>query len=162
MECSGKAMPIEFRICHDRRLVQAEGHGTLTAREMFEYQREVWSRHDVAGYDELIDMSQVEHIAEPTSDRIKELASLAAAMDAPRIESKFAIVAPEDLAFGLGRMYETFRGLNQDSKKQVRVFRSLAEAVAFLDVQQDRLPQSPAFETVREADQPKLMPSREI
>jgi hypothetical protein len=140
-------MPIEFQICHDRRLVQAQGRGTFTAREMFEYQREVWSRLDVAGYDELIDMSQVERIAEPTSDRIKELAALAAAMDSPRFESKFAIVAPEDLAFGLGRMYETFRGLNQDSRKQVGVFRTLAEAMVFLDV--------------READQPKLMPSRE-
>jgi hypothetical protein len=155
-------MPIEFRIHHDRRLVHAEGHGTLTDREIFEYQREVWSRPDVAGYDELIDMSAVEHIAAPSSERIRELAALSAAMDAPQSESKFVIVAPEDLAFGLGRMYETYRGLNQGSKKQVSVFRSLADALAFLDVEQDLLRRSIELQTSHEPDQPKLTPSRAI
>ncbi len=153
-------MPIEFRICHGQRLVYAWGRGTLTDREIFEYQRDVWSRPDVAGYDELIDMSAVDHIAEPSRERVRELALLSAAMDAPQTESKFAIVASEDLAFGLGRMYETYRGLSQGSKKQVGVFRSLPEALAFLDVEQELLHDGPALPTHHEADQPELMPSR--
>jgi hypothetical protein len=54
-------MPIDHHIDHDRRLVLAEGHGTVSADEIFRYQSEVWSRPDVAGYDELVDMSRVEH-----------------------------------------------------------------------------------------------------
>jgi hypothetical protein len=42
-------------------------------------------------------------------------------------------VAPGDYAFGLGRMYESYRRMEGRSTKQVGVFRSLAEAMAFLE-----------------------------
>jgi hypothetical protein len=47
-------------------------------------------------------------------------------------ESKLAIVAPEDLAFGLGRVYEAYREGNDQSSKRVGVFRTWAEAWTFL------------------------------
>ena len=65
-------MPIEYRIDHDRKLVVAKGRGTVTDPDVFGYQREVWSRDDVAGYDELIDMSEVEHIAVQSVNRVCE------------------------------------------------------------------------------------------
>jgi hypothetical protein len=133
-------MPIEYRIDHERRLVLARGRGILGGDDIFAYQREVWSRADVAGYNELMDMSDVEQVVSPTPGRIRDLATLSASMDAPASESKFAIVAPKDLEFGLGRMYEAYRALNERSKKQVGVFRSLAEALAYLGVEnQDAL-----------------------
>ena len=52
-------------------------------------------------------------------------------MDAPRSYSKFAIVAPQDLAYGLGRMFETYRELMRPTR-QVGVFRTLSEGLAFL------------------------------
>jgi len=125
-------MPIEHQIDHERRLVLARGVGTVNSQDMFGYQREVWSRPEVAGYDELIDMSAVEHFEKPSIDRVMQLAQLAAAMDTGAPVSKLAIVAPGDLAFGLGRMYQTHRGMEERSQKRVGVFRSLAEAQAFL------------------------------
>jgi len=41
-------------------------------------------------------------------------------------------VAPADLVFGLGRMYETYRGLNERSTKEVAVFRTRPEALDWL------------------------------
>lgn len=125
-------MPIEYRIDHDRRLVIAEGSGTLTDEEVFGYQREVWSRSEVAGYDELVDMSRVEKIALPSNERMQELARLSAGMDSPSSSTRLAVVAPTDLAYGLGRMYEAYRGLENRSTKQVQVFRSMDEALAYL------------------------------
>jgi len=110
----------------------ARGTGTLTDEEVFGYQRAVWSRPDVAGYDELIDMSAVEHINVLSVNQVMQLARFSADMDGGAPASKFAIVAPGDLAFGLGRMYQTYRGLEPHSTKQVGVFRSLKEALAFL------------------------------
>src|SRR5262249_11910815 len=55
-------MPIEFRIDHKRRMVFAKGHGTLTDREVFGYQLNVWSRPEVVGYNELVDLTDVQHI----------------------------------------------------------------------------------------------------
>jgi hypothetical protein len=124
-------MPIEFQIDHQRRLVIARAHGILAGQDLFDYQKSVWSRPDVAGYSELIDMSGVESIEAPTGQRIRQLASLSAAMDA-ETRSKFAIVASDEFAFGLGRMYETYRGLEEGSTKEVRVFRTMEQAMAFL------------------------------
>ena len=44
-----------------------------------------------------------------------------------------AIVAPHDLVFGLGRMFDAYRNADRRSNKEGRVFRTIAEAMAFLD-----------------------------
>ena len=127
-------MPIEYWIDMERRLVVARGYGTFTPEDIFGYQRDVWSRPEVAGFDELVDMSGVEQIALPSPHRIQELAQLSAGMDPPASASRFAIVAPAELAFGLGRMYETYRALEDRSTKQVGVFRTMEQALEFLGV----------------------------
>ncbi len=130
-------MAIEHRIDIEQRLVVAKVHGTLTGPEVFTYQREVWSRSEVAGFDELIDMSDVEHIDLPSIDRVRQLARYSAQMDPAGPASKLAIVAPKDVAYGLGRMYETYRGLDQKSTKRISVFRSMADALAWLGVKSE-------------------------
>lgn len=124
-------MPIEYKVDHARRLVWATGRGTLTGDDVMGYQRDVWSSPDVRGYNELMDMREVERIDMASAKRLKELASLSASMDAPA-QSKFAIVASKDEAFGLSRMYETYRRLEDRSTKQVGVFRTMDEAWEFL------------------------------
>jgi hypothetical protein len=125
-------MPIDYLIDHDRRFVQARGRGILTDADVFGYQHEVWSRPEVSGYDELVDLSEVEQIALPSVGRLRTLARLSATMDPSSPLSKLAIVAPEDLAFGLGRVYQAYREVNDQSTKRVGVFRSLADALTFL------------------------------
>jgi len=127
-------MPIEYQIDHTRRLVTAQGRGVFSDQDVFEYQQAVWSRPEVAGYDELIDMRAVERIVQPSANRVRQLAALSASMDAGR-PSRFAIVASQDLAFGLGRMYQTFRGLEESSTKEVGVFRTRGDAMAFLGIE---------------------------
>jgi hypothetical protein len=127
-------MPIDYRIDDARRLVLVHGHGTVTDEEVFAYQREVWSRPDVEGFDELVDMTGVEHIALPSADRVQDLARLSAGMDTCSRASRLAVVAPTDVAFGLGRMYQTHRELDPRSTKEVGVFRTRPEALAFLGI----------------------------
>lgn len=125
-------MPIDYHIDHARRLVQAEGYGTVTDEDVFRYQREVWSRTDVAGYDELVDMTEAREIIGGSTEKMRELASLSAATDPPTGAGRFAIVAPQDLAFGVGRMYQVHRGLNERSTREVGVFRDRDSALAWL------------------------------
>jgi hypothetical protein len=125
-------MPIEHTIDYERRLVIARGRGILTDRDVFDYQRGVWSRPEVAGYDELVDMSGIEGIDLPSIERVRELAQLSAAMDEGAPPSRLAIVAPKDYAFALGRLYEAYRGLDQRSRKHVSVFRTVEDALAWL------------------------------
>ena len=69
-------------------------------RDFFGYQNEVWSRNDVQGYDELVDMRGVEDVGVPTADSMRALASLSAEMDPPRTSAGLAIIAPQDFAYG--------------------------------------------------------------
>ena len=104
----------------------------MTADDLFGYQRTVWSRPDVQGYDELVDMTAVTSIPAPSPDSVHALAALAASMDPPAVRSKFAIIAPDDLAYGLGRMYQTHRGLAGGPRKEVAVFRTVRDGLAWL------------------------------
>jgi len=128
-------MPIEHEVDHERCRVVARGRGILTDQDVFEYQRGVWSRPEVAGYDELVDMSGIEGIDLPSIERVRELAQLSAAMDKDAPPSRLAIVAPKDYAFALGRLYEAYRGLDQRSRKHVSVFRTIKDALAWLDTE---------------------------
>jgi len=125
-------MPISFEVDHARHVVFAEGSGRLTDADVFGYQREVWSRADVRGYHELMDMTAVESIEPPTSARLRELAELSAKMDLPEDATRFAIVAPTTIAFGLGKMFQALRDLQPESRKEVGVFRTRPEALGFL------------------------------
>src|SRR5262245_17122792 len=118
-------MPIAYRVDHEATLVVAAGIGLLTDADVFGYQRDVWSRTDVAGYNELIDMTRVTHIALPSADRIRDLADFAARMDETGSRTRLAVVASTDLAFGLGRMFQSYRELDKRSTKEVGIFRTM-------------------------------------
>src|SRR5262245_54715009 len=102
-------MPITYEIDHGQRLVTATPRGVLVDGDIFRYQQEVWSRADVKGYDELIDMTGVTEFEFLSTKRVAFLADLSASMDPPALTSKLAIIATTDLHYGLARMYETYR-----------------------------------------------------
>lgn len=132
-------MALTYGIDRERRLVVCSPSGTLTDADIFGYQREVWSLPEVAGFDELVDMTEVEHIALPSPQRVVDLARLSAEMDAEnagRSLSRMAIVAPTDIAFGLGRMYQAYREMKSHGvPREIAVFRTLAEALTFLGIE---------------------------
>ncbi|HEU4724621.1 MAG TPA: hypothetical protein VFU59_04890 [Candidatus Eisenbacteria bacterium] len=130
-------MPIEYRVLPACRLVHARGFGIITDRDIFEYQREAWSRPEVRGFDELVDFTDVEEIVTPTppGSRMQALAAESSATDPPEAPAKFAIVAGDTLAYGLGRMYQAYRELDPRSTKVVRVVRTLDEAERFLEIE---------------------------
>ncbi|HET6348598.1 MAG TPA: hypothetical protein VFH88_05880 [Candidatus Krumholzibacteria bacterium] len=128
-------MPITFHIDHERKLITARITGTLTRADALKYQRDAWSSPDVRAYDELIDTSGMKgvNIPFPSGDAMRELAALSAGMDAPDTPTRFAIVAPGTFAYGLARMYATYRALDRRSTRRVNVFRSIEEATAWLE-----------------------------
>jgi hypothetical protein len=67
-----------------------------------------------------MDMSDVTEIALPSCERVRNLATLSATMDDRRSNSKFAIIAPNDLAFRLGRMYQAYRGDEREQHQEGR------------------------------------------
>jgi hypothetical protein len=95
----------------------------------------VWSLPEVRGYNQLVDASEMGHvdIPFPSADAMRELSSLAASMDDPSIKTRFAIVATSAFAYGLARMYATYRALDPRSTRVVSVFRSVDDAMVWLE-----------------------------
>jgi len=124
-------MAIRYQIDDEHRVVVTTGHGVLTDQEVFEYKQSVWSHARLAGYDELLDMTAVDRIDIPSTERLRELARLSAAMDVP-VPSRVAIVANDLVTTGIARMYELFRELDPRSTRQVSVFRTVEAAVLWL------------------------------
>ncbi len=127
-------MPLVFRLDRAAHVIVAAAYGTLTDEQVFDYHRQISSREDTVGYDELVDVTHVKEIALPSTERVRELAAVAAGTDAARGSSRLAIVAPGDLAFALGRMFQTTRELDPRSQREVGVFRTTKEALAFLRI----------------------------
>jgi len=125
-------MPVSCRINHLRRIVLAAGHGTLNDQDVFTYQKTVWSRKDIADYDELMDMTEVQKIVPPSTARIRQLAEVASKMESSNSASKFAILAPTDEAYGYGRMFKAFRAYQDGETRNVEVFRTKQEVMGFL------------------------------
>jgi hypothetical protein len=127
-------MPIVHRVHPEHRLVIAVAYGVLTDEDVFNFQHTVWADPGVAGYSELGDMTHVTDIAIPSIHRVRDLAMTAAEMDMHEATARFAIVAPEDLGYGLGRMFQAYREMEKASRKEVGVFRMLDEAFAWLEI----------------------------
>ncbi|HYF51918.1 MAG TPA: hypothetical protein VEJ63_21095 [Planctomycetota bacterium] len=130
-------MPIEVRIDSAQRVVFARAVGTLTDDDVFSYQRDVWSRPELSGFDELMDLAHVGTIEVPSADRVRQLAVLAAEMEVSVPPGRFAVVAPNDQAYGLARMYESWRELQGTKRKPIGIFRTASEALAFLGLPAD-------------------------
>jgi len=126
-------MPIEYHIDHGRRLVLISASGKLTEEDIFNYRRKVWSLPDVRGFNELVDGRKVEEILSITIEKISELAKLSASMDDKAISTKLAIVASDTFLYGMGRLYEAFRTVNPKSTKKVSVFRTMQEAIEWIE-----------------------------
>jgi hypothetical protein len=124
-------MPLRYAVDDEHRIVITTGYAVLTDQELFEYKQSVWSKPEVAGYDELLDAREVEKVDIPSAERLRELARLSAAMDVS-IPSKVAIVANDPVTFGIARIYEILRELDPRSTREVSVFRAVEEALVWL------------------------------
>ena len=126
------AMPLTYQVEREKRLVLVRLSGYLRTAEVFDYQRTVWSLPEVAGFDELVDMSGVTEVEAVGRDIMVELAALASSMDPVGTAARTAIVAAKPEHFGLARMYEAHRETTPGATRKIRVFGEMDEAVAWL------------------------------
>jgi hypothetical protein len=125
-------MPIDHEIIPELRLVIARGSGTLTLDDLMQYQMQVWSDPKVEGFDEIADVTAVENFDYKGSTDVRALAKLSAQMDWVNKSNKFAIVAANETAYGLARMYQSYRDAQSISRKEVQVFETMEQARMWL------------------------------
>jgi hypothetical protein len=80
-------------------------------------------------HDVLVDMSATRSLGAVQAETLRRVADLFTRTDAAPEQSRVALVSPHDVGYGLSRMYQAFRS---DSPIEVRVFREMREARAWL------------------------------
>jgi hypothetical protein len=122
------AMPVNYRIDEERRLVVATAWDRVTGAEVVEQQRKILNdprfEPDFFQFLDLADVMQME-IERPT---VAELARF----DLFSAKSRRAFFAPNPLAYGIARMFVAFREAN--GQEQVQVFKDRSEALQWLGV----------------------------
>jgi hypothetical protein len=121
-------MPITVFADDARRRLVAAATGKLTLSELQTFirteragDRRTWPLIlDLADASASISASDIEAVANTVGDRLR--------VEGPR--APVALIAADDLRFGLGRMYQTF--CEQHGVDTVRVFRTRAQAEAWL------------------------------
>jgi hypothetical protein len=125
-------MSVSHRYDPELRTLFYEFCGEVREAELLEIAGKLASDPSIPpGRRELVDLSRLE-TTDVTAGALRRVAQIYADADERPEDSPVAIVAPGDLFFGLSRMYEAYR---QDSPVRIRIFRSLAEARAWLGLE---------------------------
>ncbi len=124
-------MPISYRVLEDANVLVTELSDPVDPRSLLEHLERVKQEPRLApGYRSLFDVSRV-FDCNLTTEAIRAAARIAARADERLGAVRVAVLAPHDLAFGLGRMYAA---LTESLQREVRVFRTASEAHGWLDL----------------------------
>lgn len=116
-------MPAFYKIDKERRLVLTTGSGVYTLADAVSHMDKLSKDPDFdPSFSQIVDFTQVTRI-ELSAHEIRRLAQRT--IFSPH--SRRAFIAADEVAFGVGRMFEILRGL--EGEKGIRIFRSLEEAL---------------------------------
>jgi hypothetical protein len=119
-------MPVSFAIDKEKRLVVTRAWGKCTVEDVLEFRREIVKDDNFdPSFAQLADFSGVT-VADISPAEVRMLAWI----NPFSPDSRRAIVAQNQLAYALARIFETLRSLRGD--RHIRVFRTREEALAWI------------------------------
>lgn len=119
-------MAYEVRVDSERRVVEIKATGTVTDADVRGMDERMRNDPSIApDFNQLFDASGVSVVTLSS----KEIREMSAREPFFATSSRRAIVAPDDLGFGMARMFELSRG---EQAGEIRVFRTRREALAWL------------------------------
>ena len=122
-------MAIHSRWDAERNVLFVTFEGSLADEDLVKYAHQATGDANIpSGHDELVDLRGAEE-GNVNSHTLQQIADLFTRGDKSPEQSRVAIVAERDIAYGLSRMYQAFRS---DSPLDLRVFREMNEARAWL------------------------------
>jgi hypothetical protein len=133
-------MPAHHAIDNDKKLITTTWTGEAVDNELIDaltkYQVDIRSRPEYHTYNDIVDFSTVNSFRLSTEGIVK-LAQIAAKTDVLGIRTKLAIIVKKPIAYGLGRMYETYRSIIPSGLKEVHVFMKHGDALAWIENKHD-------------------------
>ena len=123
-------MSAEYRINADLRVIFSTASGVLTDADLLEHQAKLLADSCFdRSFNQLWDLTEVSQV-EVSSQALRTLAR-SRSFEA---SARRAVVAGDDLVFGMGRMFQM---LHDEAPEEMQVFRSLDEARQWLGLDPD-------------------------
>lgn len=114
-------MPVGYKIDKEHKLVMSTAYGAVTREDIFFHQQRLAADPDFSpNFSQLADFTRMAKLEFNAADIVSFATKTIFAPEARR-----AIIAPDDEAFGLARMFEILRDTRGESG--VRVFRTMEE-----------------------------------
>lgn len=124
-------MPIQSLIHRDQNYVHTSCTGSITLKELLEYQEDIWRNGDVSGFDELFDALQADFSALNLTD-IFQLSQNALNIDDTQTSSKLALIIQPGVQEKLADFYRSTQELNATSNRNIRFFYDTNDALNWI------------------------------
>ena len=126
-------MPISYRIDLRQNVIWTTVTGILTDCEILEHKQKILKDPDFRpGMRELSDVRKVERL-DITSEGVQRFVAQDADDTLLHRNHRIAIVAQEDVVFGMARMYAM---MTENNLGDVMVFRDMKDAIAWLGIEE--------------------------
>ena len=124
-------MPANHHIDHKTKLIVTRWEGIARDFEIIDaikkYQEEIQNKPDYIHYNEVVDFRKMTS-TQITVEGIKKIAHIASTTVHSETTRKLALIVNSNLAFGLARMYETYRKFSKNANKEIGVFKNEKDA----------------------------------
>ena len=140
-------MTIKHHILKDKNILISIFEGLIGDDEFIETYHELYkSPQYKLGLNELVDFSKADftNLSADGLNRVFDIVSHLYISNGLDKEIKTAIVAPDDLSFGLSRMYQI---THDQSEEEMMVFRTMDSALKWLELNKECLFRKLALET---------------
>ena len=125
-------MPAHHTVDADAQLLittwKGEAHDHEFIEAIHNYQKEIQTHPEQLHFNEIVDFTDMTHV-KLTAGGIKNIGRIALLTDTDHVKRKLALVVSSNVAFGLARMYTTYRTLSPKSNKDIHIFRTKADAL---------------------------------
>ena len=141
-------MLVSHRIDHDRNVIITTFAPEDVNLKLFidafsNYQEELKFLPDFQKYHELVDFRPITNI-NITAQELKEFSNFTLGSDERDEVTKLALLVDSKPAFTLAKVYEMIRNFSPSSKKQVKVFREMDDAMEWLALSENEIEDKPA------------------
>lgn len=124
------SMPVTAEIDKAARLVVTTATGRVSKPDFVAHIEGVWRDADVAGFDELIDVTEAD-VSGLSADDLAALVKVGVSVDLAT-SSRLALCVSSELGYGLSRMYGSMRETNDENARQINIFYDIDSARAWI------------------------------
>ncbi|MFV2058088.1 MAG: STAS/SEC14 domain-containing protein [Thiohalomonadales bacterium] len=130
-------MPATHSIDNKAKLIVTTWRGEAIDTEFIDalknYQKNIQGNPTYQDYNEIFDFRKVAGI-KISAEGIKNISRIASSTDQEDSDRRLAIIVGSNLAFGLARMYVTYRSFQKQSNKEIRIFKIEKNAYEWVKV----------------------------